>query len=1529
MKTKAVKCVPWAVCLIGVLLITWNMCANAGERAPFTLYEIPVSSFPHHAVNMRAPTAYGAFDFNDGTVQNWTTDGPRDEGSDGPFPSNFSSSWADAVNYPTAGLADPIGNNRGSYKICNVMGHGITNPGATYWYMYWISPNLSSSSVWQDADGYNIKMLNYMDLIGVVPGTHLTLWIDCHVTVYDQDQARDRYFRGDYEEISTWLEDANWISRSFAFSGDITSIPHRTIKEIMISVRGRMSDYFEGGIYLDEVVPYGGGSGSPMISLNLTDLDFGMRDNGMSFNISNSGTGTLTWTVTESPNEAWITSVSPSTGSGNVTVNIVINRSLLTENVETGTLLVASNGGNEYVTVKAAKDTVSQWVHEDIETKLFANDGVELDQFGRAVAIEGDYAAVGAPEDDNENGVDAGAVYMFTRSGDNWTQTAKLIALDGAGEDYFGYAVDIDGDYMVVGSCWDDDHGEQSGSAYIYKRSGSTWNMQDKIAASDGGADNRFGINVAISGQFAIVGAFFDDDFGTRSGSAYIFERINTDWTEREILHADDGAANDWFGASVSIDGEYAAVGSRYDDNENGNDAGAVYIFKQTGNDWLQQKKILASDGAATDLFHIALLKGDMLVVGAYQDDDKGSNSGSIYVYNRYDTDWLELEKHTASDGAADSFFGSGLAMYDNRLVVGAYRSDDHAGNSGSIYIFEYNGSNWIETEKIISSDGDAGDYFGNPVDIYQNYVIVGVRNDDDKGNNAGAAYIYELETTPVLTVSPTTLNFGTTTNSMTFQITNAGSGTLSWNISTMSEMLWLGSVDPFVGTGNATVTVTVDRTKLTSASATGALRVSSNGGTQDVTLQIANTEQVSTPTTPNGPGTGKVGQPLSFTASGAVSNLGHPVEYQFDWGDGYRSGWGAVTQNHSYNSEGAVQVKARARCQTHTTVVSDWSTAKNVTISYCQLTLSVEPTGSGTVTKNPDKTNYSYNENVQLTATANSGYRFNSWSGDVSNSVNPQSLAMTGDKTVIAHFVPGTIGPTHFTFLKTDESYSIVINAATLDGDPLAPGDEIGVFTPARLCIGASVWSGTAPLSVVAWKDDAQTTEVIDGYRTGETMLFRMWEAGTSATIEYPATATYSIGGGTFGDGVYSIISALEARSVSEHQLVLNKGWSWISTNVTPTDANVEHIFGSSSQLAILINGAGQFYIPGVINGIGNWDTKQGYKIYVNANDALTFSGQTLAPASPISLTTGWNFVSYLPEMPIAVETALNSIMTHLVIIKQDNGNFFIPGVINGIGSMQKGEGYKLYTNSAASLIYPTGGTLAKTLQAVDDSVVHFNYAANTGESYSIVIDDVRINNEPLMPSSEVAVFTGDGLCIGAAVWTDAPPLGLVAWGDDQQTNDIVDGYVAGDTMCFRIWNAADGNIYDACATYSFGDAHLGQNIYSRVSLLEATISSVAASITGTVPDKFRLLPNYPNPFNPATTFEYTLPCDSHVRLAIFNIWGKEVKTLLHSDQAAGTYKIEWDGTNTRGVPVCSGIYVCRLSAGSYTMVRKIICLR
>ena len=219
------------------------------------------------------------------------------------------------------------------------------------------------------------------------------------------------------------------------------------------------------------------------------------------------------------------------------------------------------------------------------------------------------------------------------------TEEAKLTASDAAAGDLFGQAVQISGDTAIVGARFDDDAGPNSGSAYVFTRSGTTWTQQAKLTASDAAAGDEFGISVAISGDTAIVGSHMDDDAGSGSGSAYVFVRSGTTWTQQAKLTASDAAAGDFFGHSLSILGDMALIGGERN-GDAGPNSGSAYVFTRSGTTWTQQAKLTASDAAAGDFFgHWVSFSGETAIVGSHLNDDAGPDSGSAYVYSLVDTD--------------------------------------------------------------------------------------------------------------------------------------------------------------------------------------------------------------------------------------------------------------------------------------------------------------------------------------------------------------------------------------------------------------------------------------------------------------------------------------------------------------------------------------------------------------------------------------------------------------------------------------------------------------------------------------------------------------------------------------------------------------------------------------------------------------------------------------------------------------------------------------------------------------------------
>jgi hypothetical protein len=386
------------------------------------------------------------------------------------------------------------------------------------------------------------------------------------------------------------------------------------------------------------------------------------------------------------------------------------------------------------------------WTATAQQQKVKASNAGASDYFGYKVGIDGDTAVVGSFGDQPTSNTDAGSAYVFTRSGTTWSQQQNIYASDGAVTDNFGIAISISGDTIIAGAYRQDTGGTDAGAAYIFTRSGTTWSQQQKIQASDKAVEDRFGRGVAISDDTVIVGAYTEDAGGTDAGAAYIFTRSGTTWSQQQKLTASDAAAGDKLGFAVAIDDNTVVIGASYED-AGGTDAGAAYIFTRSGTTWSQQQKLTASDAAAGDRFGFTVaISGDTVIVGAYMEDTGGTDAGSAYIYTRSGTTWTQQQKIQSSDIAAGDRFGYHVEIDGNVVVVGAYQEDTGATDAGAAYIFTRSGTTWSQQKKIQGSDTGSGDNFGIGAAISGDTVIVGAWTEDTTASNSGAAYIFVAE---------------------------------------------------------------------------------------------------------------------------------------------------------------------------------------------------------------------------------------------------------------------------------------------------------------------------------------------------------------------------------------------------------------------------------------------------------------------------------------------------------------------------------------------------------------------------------------------------------------------------------------------------------------------------------------------------------------------------------------------------------------------------------------------------------------
>ena len=270
-----------------------------------------------------------------------------------------------------------------------------------------------------------------------------------------------------------------------------------------------------------------------------------------------------------------------------------------------------------------------------------------------------------------------------------------------------------------------------------------------KLVASDAMPSDRFGVSVAVSGDTALVGAPTED---AERGAAYVFTRVDGVWMEQAKLVASDGRSLRKFGFSVALSGDTAVVGGSTgviggSDHHADRAPGSAYVFERTGSTWVEQAKLTAGpDGATGDDFGTAVaVSRDTVVVGA----GGVGLGGSAYVFARSGGAWREQATLTAGDDAAvGDKFGYSVAVSGELVVVGAHLDDVGSNpNQGSAYVFIRDGERWNRLANLAASDGAADDNFGFSVAASADTLVVGAWHDDVDGNaDQGSAYVFARE---------------------------------------------------------------------------------------------------------------------------------------------------------------------------------------------------------------------------------------------------------------------------------------------------------------------------------------------------------------------------------------------------------------------------------------------------------------------------------------------------------------------------------------------------------------------------------------------------------------------------------------------------------------------------------------------------------------------------------------------------------------------------------------------------------------
>lgn len=522
-----------------------------------------------------------------------------------------------------------------------------------------------------------------------------------------------------------------------------------------------------------------------------------------------------------------------------------------------------------------------------------------------------------------------------------------------------------------------------------------------------------------------------------------------------------------------------------------------------------------------------------------------------------------------------------------------------------------------------------------------------------------------------------------------------------------------------------------------------------------------------------------------------------------------------------------------------------------------------------------------------------------------------------------------------HFSFKKNTGNNATVaipqLTNPTIQGLPIKQGDEIAVFTAAGLCVGAAEWNGSST-SLTVWGDDEQTPQV-EGARPGEIYQYRMWRS--EKNLEYSNVfVAYSTGSGVYAANALCVLSSLQTASVnpSSQTIIVSNGWNMVSSYCQPSDPTIGHVLSSiDSNLVIIKNVRGQVYWPSVgVDNIVEWNSEEGYQIYVRASASFSITGALLNPeTTPLALSEGWNLAPYLRTSALDVQSAFASIASDLVIVKNNDGQVYWPAYgINAITSLNPGEAYFVYTNQNCTLRYPANsagisasarsikGSLSRN--TATDSVSHFRCTVSrTGMSGVYLVEGSSLHN-----GDEIAAKCADGTIVGVAPVVDAKAI-VTVWGKNAIDGQNASGVSENGKLNLVQWNMqlqSENTLEVASITNVIShSSENGDLKYQTNAILRVSVHSGSDA-----PHTLALLQNYPNPFNPSTRIEFSLPASEHVTLRIFNILGAEVATLLAKDLGAGEHSVEWNASG-----FASGVYFCRLQAGEKSFIRKLTLMK
>jgi len=368
--------------------------------------------------------------------------------------------------------------------------------------------------------------------------------------------------------------------------------------------------------------------------------------------------------------------------------------------------------------------------------ELASTDELTNQWLGASVALTSDSAFLGAPA----AGAGQGAVHVFERSGSRFVASQVLKASDAVSRAYFGRAIAVSGDMAVIGAPGDF---ETRGAAYVFVRSGSSWTEVNKLEASDGATADLFGHRTAVSnaapGATLVIGA---PGASGRRGHLYVYERSGSTWTEQRLVAA-NSLAGDSVGLSLAFQGDTLLAGATFADESRG----VVHAFVRSGSTWNEQPRLDASDGLQYDRFGVSIaLDGDTAVIGAdHAKIGAHVGQGAAYVFERSGASFREVEKLWVPDGVQEEAFASSLALFGDTAIIGSPISEVGVNPfQGMARVFRRAATGFEATQELWDVGGEIGGGFANAIALHGGTALIGSPR-FQAPERRGSAFVFSL----------------------------------------------------------------------------------------------------------------------------------------------------------------------------------------------------------------------------------------------------------------------------------------------------------------------------------------------------------------------------------------------------------------------------------------------------------------------------------------------------------------------------------------------------------------------------------------------------------------------------------------------------------------------------------------------------------------------------------------------------------------------------------------------------------------